>query len=64
MARLGDPVRIEGASNPADPDAELHATGALLPSPGAILAGPTFQGWLDAEFPARGEARTTASSSA
>jgi hypothetical protein len=51
MARRGDPVRVEGASNPADPDAALYATGALLPGPGAILAGPTFQEWLDAEYP-------------
>ena len=40
-ARLGDPVRIEGASNPADPDNGLYETGALLPGPDAVLAGPT-----------------------
>jgi uncharacterized protein YbjT (DUF2867 family) len=46
-ARLGDPVRIEGASNPADPDSSLYETGALLPGPDAVLAGPTFAEWLD-----------------
>lgn len=51
VARLGDPVRIEAAPNPADPDAGLYDAGALLPSPGAILAGPTFQEWLDAIHP-------------
>jgi hypothetical protein len=24
--------------------------GTTLPGPGAILAGPTFQEWLDSEF--------------
>jgi uncharacterized protein YbjT (DUF2867 family) len=46
-ARLGDPVKIEGVSNPADPDSELYAAGALLPGPDAILTGPTFEEWLD-----------------
>jgi len=46
-ARRGDPVRIEGASNPADPDSHLYETGALLPGPDATLAGPTFEEWLD-----------------
>jgi uncharacterized protein YbjT (DUF2867 family) len=45
--RRGDPVRIEGVSNPADPDRELYETGALLPGPGATLAGPTFEEWLN-----------------
>jgi len=34
-------------SNPADPDRDLDETGALLPGPGAVLAEPTFQEWLD-----------------
>ncbi|HZR52364.1 MAG TPA: sigma-70 family RNA polymerase sigma factor [Streptosporangiaceae bacterium] len=41
------PVKVQGVRNPADPDAELQATGGLLPGPGARLAGPTFQEWLD-----------------
>ena len=32
---------------PADPDRHLYETDALLPGPGSILAGPTFQDWLD-----------------
>jgi uncharacterized protein YbjT (DUF2867 family) len=48
VAWRGDPVRIEGVSDPADPDRDLYETGALLPGPDAALAGPTFQEWLDA----------------
>ena len=48
MARRGDPVRIEGVSDPADPDRALYESGALLPGPHATLAGPTFAEWLDA----------------
>jgi uncharacterized protein YbjT (DUF2867 family) len=48
VARRGDGVRIEEVSNPGDPDRELNETGALLPGPGATLAGPSFEEWLDA----------------
>ena len=47
-ARRGDPVKVEGVSDPADPDRDLYETGALLPGPGATLAGPTFEEWLNA----------------
>jgi uncharacterized protein YbjT (DUF2867 family) len=47
-ARRGDPPRVEGMTDPADPDHALYASGALLPGPGAILAGPTFEEWLAA----------------
>jgi uncharacterized protein YbjT (DUF2867 family) len=47
-ARRGDPVRIEGVSNPSDPDSHQSESGALLPGPGAVLTGPTFAAWLDA----------------
>jgi uncharacterized protein YbjT (DUF2867 family) len=47
-ARRGDPVKIEGGSDPADPDRDLYENGALLPGPHAALAGPTFEEWLDA----------------
>jgi uncharacterized protein YbjT (DUF2867 family) len=46
-ARRGDPARIEGVSDPADPDRDLYEAGALLPGPQAALAGPTFEEWLD-----------------
>jgi hypothetical protein len=45
-ADRGEPVRIEGVSNPDDPDGALYESGALLPGPDAILAGPTFEEWL------------------
>ncbi len=49
-ARRGDPLRIEGVSDPADPDRDLYETRALLPGQDATLAGPTFEEWLDAAF--------------
>ena len=48
VARLGDPVRIEERSDPADPESRLYEAGALLPGPGARLAGPTFEEWVGA----------------
>ena len=45
-ARRGHPAKIEGVTNLDDPDHELNENGALLPGPGAILAGPTFAEWL------------------
>jgi uncharacterized protein YbjT (DUF2867 family) len=48
MARRGDPVKIEGVSDAADPDRDVYVLGALLPGPDATLAGPTFEEWLDA----------------
>ena len=50
VARRGDPVRIEGVRDPADPDRDLYEAGALLPGPEATLAGPTFEEWLDSTF--------------
>jgi hypothetical protein len=47
-ARRGDMTRIEAAHNPDDPVDALYQQGALLPSPHATLAGPTFEEWLDA----------------
>jgi hypothetical protein len=34
-------------SDPDDPEQALYASGALLPGPDAVLAGPTFEQWLD-----------------
>jgi uncharacterized protein YbjT (DUF2867 family) len=42
------PVRIEGVTDQSDPDHKLYEQGALLPGPDAILAGPTYEAWLDA----------------
>jgi uncharacterized protein YbjT (DUF2867 family) len=46
-ARRGNSVRIEAVSNPDDPEQAVWASGALLPGPDAVLAGPTFEQWLD-----------------
>jgi uncharacterized protein YbjT (DUF2867 family) len=50
VARRGDAIRIEEVSDSANPDHALYETGALLPGPKAILAGPTFDAWLEATF--------------
>jgi uncharacterized protein YbjT (DUF2867 family) len=47
VARRHDRVRIEAASNPADPDKGLYETDVMLPGPHATLGGPTFQAWLE-----------------
>jgi uncharacterized protein YbjT (DUF2867 family) len=47
VARRGDRLRVEPATNPADPDWPLYESDALLPGPGAIVAGPTFDEWLE-----------------
>jgi len=43
-----DGLRVEGVSDPADPDRELYEADGLLPGPHATLAGPTFEEWLEA----------------
>ncbi len=48
MARRGDSVRIEEVSDPAAPGRDVYESGVLLPGPNAILAGPTFEEWLNA----------------
>jgi uncharacterized protein YbjT (DUF2867 family) len=53
VARRGDSLRIEGVSN--DPDHDVLESGGLLPGPGAKLAGPTFEEWLDASIRARAQ---------
>jgi uncharacterized protein YbjT (DUF2867 family) len=57
-ARRGDPARVEEAGDRSDPDAELLANGALLPGPNAVLAGPTFEEWLDSDKEPARRART------
>jgi uncharacterized protein YbjT (DUF2867 family) len=53
MERRGEAVRIESGSDPTDPDHDVYASGALLPGPDAILAGPTFAEWLETGVVAR-----------
>jgi hypothetical protein len=45
-AARGEERPVEAARNPDDPDADLYESGAMLPGPDAILAGPTFEEWL------------------
>ena len=49
VSRRGAPLPVEEVSNPADPDHELLENGALLPGADAIVAGPTFEEWLDTQ---------------
>ncbi len=45
-SRQGRPAKVELAPTEADPYAGMDRD-ALLPAPGAILAGPTFEDWLE-----------------
>jgi len=47
VARRAERLRIEGVSDPNDPDRAAYESGAQLPGPRAKLVGPTFQEWLD-----------------
>jgi uncharacterized protein YbjT (DUF2867 family) len=51
VARRGDQIKVDGVSDPDDPEAELFENGSLLPGPHATLAGPTYEQWLDATTP-------------
>src|SRR3954452_24052402 len=51
-ARRGDGLRGQGPSDPSHPSNQRSANGAALPGPGAKLAGPTIEEWLDAALPA------------
>jgi uncharacterized protein YbjT (DUF2867 family) len=48
-AKRGTPAQVVVRRNPDDPDDDLYATGGLLPSESAWLAGPTFEQWLDSQ---------------
>jgi len=49
ITKRGNQIQIEGVSNPDDPDRVLYETDGLLPSRNAILAGPTFDEWLNSD---------------
>jgi uncharacterized protein YbjT (DUF2867 family) len=51
VARRGDDLRIEVGSDPNDPYSTVATSGALLPGPDAILGGPTYAEWLEANVP-------------
>ena len=42
-------LRIQGVSDPGDPDDKVWEDGSLLANPHATLAGPTFEAWLDSD---------------
>lgn len=46
-ARRGQPAQVVEVLDTTDPDHHLQAEGALLPGPGAVIAGPTFEEWLE-----------------
>jgi uncharacterized protein YbjT (DUF2867 family) len=50
--RRGDSTPVEEVPASDDADAELYATDGVLPGPGATLAGPAFEEWLESEVPA------------
>ena len=54
VARRGYRLRIETVENTGDPDQVLYESGGLLPGPNAVLAGPTFEEWLNSMADYRG----------
>jgi hypothetical protein len=49
VARRRIPLRIQGVTNPSDPDDKIYEDGSLLANPYATLAGPRFEAWLDSD---------------
>lgn len=45
--RRGTPLKVQTVTDTSDADAELRANGGLLPGPDAVLAGPTYEQWLE-----------------
>jgi uncharacterized protein YbjT (DUF2867 family) len=49
VSRRGDRLRIEEVADSGVVDTDLSEDGALLPGPDAVLAGPSFEEWLNEE---------------
>jgi hypothetical protein len=49
VARRGISLRIQGVTDPSDPDDKVYEDGSLLANPHATLAGPTFEAWLESD---------------
>jgi RmlD substrate binding domain len=49
VARRGTSLRIQGVTDPSDPDDKIWEDGRLLANPHATVAGPTFEAWLDSD---------------
>lgn len=47
VRRKGESLAVEEVFDANNPDSEGYASGALLPNPHALLAGPTFAEWLE-----------------
>ncbi|WP_194818697.1 SDR family oxidoreductase [Nocardia sp. XZ_19_385] len=52
-ARRGTPLHVQEILDTADPNHQAQAGGALLAGDGAVIAGPTFEQWLDRNYPVR-----------
>lgn len=50
-ARRGNPAHVRGVEDTADPNWPLVAAGVLRGGTTAIVAGPTFDEWLDRHYP-------------
>jgi uncharacterized protein YbjT (DUF2867 family) len=46
-SKRGDPMKVEGVSDPSNPDTALYESDEVLAGPDAIIAGPSFAEWLD-----------------
>jgi hypothetical protein len=49
VARRGTSLRVQGVTDPSDPDDKIWEDGSLLANPYATLAGPTFEAWLGSD---------------
>jgi len=49
VARRGIPLRIQGVTDPNNPEDRVYADGRMLANSHATLAGPTFEEWLDSD---------------
>jgi len=46
-AKRGEPVTVEGVSDPSNPDSAVYESDAVLAGPDAIIVGPSFAEWLE-----------------
>lgn len=46
-AKRGDPVRVEGVTDRANPDSALYESDELRAGPDATIGGPSFAEWLE-----------------